>query len=77
MDGPHNRIFKEQRIARILRLKAAHYVLYDDKLYRRGYSMPLLKCVPPSEAKYIMDKIHDGICGNHAGGQSQMFKTLR
>ena len=34
--------------ARILRLKAALYVLYDDKLYRRGYSMPLLKCVPPS-----------------------------
>ena len=29
--------------ARILQLKAAHYVLYDNKLYKRGYSMPLLK----------------------------------
>ena len=27
--------------AQILRLKVARYVLYDGKLYRRGYSMPL------------------------------------
>ena len=54
--------------ARILRLKAAHYVLYDDKLYRRGYSMPFLKCIPPTEAKYIMREIYDGIYGNHTGG---------
>ena len=54
--------------ARILRLKAARYVLYDDRLCKRGYSMPLLKCATPSEAKYIMREIHEGICGNHIGG---------
>ena len=31
--------------ARILRLKVARYVIYDNKLYRKGYSMSLLKCV--------------------------------
>ena len=40
--------------ARILRLKATHYVFYEDKVYRRGYSMPLLKCIPLFEAEYIM-----------------------
>ena len=40
--------------SRILWLKAARYVLYDNKLYKRGYSMPLLKCATPSEEKYIM-----------------------
>ena len=63
--------------ARILRLKAVHYVLYDDKLYMKGYSMPLLKCIPPSEAEYVMREIHEGICGNHAGGQSLAVKALR
>ena len=52
----------------ILWLKATRYVLYNDKLYRRGYFMPLLKCVTPSEAKYIMREIHEGTCVNHAGG---------
>ena len=63
--------------ARILWLKAALYVLYDDKLYRRGYFMPLLKCATPSEVKYITREIHEGTCGNHAGGQSLAFKALR
>ena len=63
--------------ARILWLKADHYVLYDDKLYRRGYSMPLLKCITLSEVKYIMREIHEGTCGNHTGGQSLALKTLR
>ena len=46
--------------------KVAHYILYDNRVYRRGYSMPLLKCVTPSEAKYMLRKIHEGTCGNHA-----------
>ena len=63
--------------AQILRLKAARYVLYNYKLYRRGYSMPLLKCVTPSEVKYIMRENHESTCGNHAEGQSIAFKALR
>ena len=55
--------------AQVLRLKATRYVLYDDKLYRRGYSMPLLKCVPPSKAEYIMREIHEGICGRSQCGE--------
>ena len=60
-----------------MRLKAARYVIYDDKLHRRGYSMPLLKCVVPSEVEYIIREIHEGICENHIGEQSLAFKTLR
>ena len=63
--------------ARILRLKVARYVLYDDKLYRGGYSMALLKYVTSSKAKYIMRKINKGTCGNHVGGQSLEFKAPR
>ena len=54
--------------ARILRLKASRYVIYDDKLYRRGYSMSLLKCVTPFEANYFIREIHESIFGNHTGG---------
>ena len=34
----------------ILRLKVARYILYDDKLYKRDYSMPVLKCISPLDA---------------------------
>ena len=45
--------------ARILRLKVAHYVLYNNKLYKRGYFMSLLKYVTPSKVKYIIKEIHE------------------
>ena len=52
---------EEKTKAHILRLKASHSVLYDDKLYRRGYLMPLWKYVLPTEEKIIMWEIHEGI----------------
>ena len=36
---------EDKKKARLLRLKAARYTLYDDQLYKRGFSTPLLKCV--------------------------------
>ena len=63
--------------ARVLRLRAMNYAIYDNKLYRRGYSMPIVKCVAPLEVEYIMREIHEDICRNHAEGQSLPFKTLR
>ena len=50
---------------KILRLKVAHCIIYDNKIYIRDYSMPLLKCVTPFEADYIMKEIHEGICRVH------------
>ena len=63
--------------AHILQLKVCFYVLYDDKLYRRDYSILLLKCVLPIEVKNIMWEIYEDTCGNHAVGQSLKFKALR
>ena len=68
---------KDKIEARIVQLKVALYMLYDDKLYKRGYSMPHLKYVTLSEAKYIIRDIHEGTCRNHLGGQSLAFKALR
>ena len=68
---------EEKTEACILGLKTARYVFYDDKLYIRGYSMPLLKYVLLTEAKNIMWEIHEGTCRNHARGQSLAFKALR
>ncbi|XP_075640595.1 uncharacterized protein LOC142612386 [Castanea sativa] len=32
--------------------------------------MPYLKCVDEEEAKYILQEVHEGICGDHAGLRS-------
>ena len=68
---------EDKRKARLLRLKVVRYTIYDDRLYKRGFSTPLLKCVDLEKGNYILQEIHKGICGNHAGGQSLVYKALR
>ena len=46
--------------AKILRIKPARYVIYNEKLYRGGYSMPLLRCV-----KSLKRELHENIYENH------------
>ncbi|RDX85849.1 Retrovirus-related Pol polyprotein from transposon opus, partial [Mucuna pruriens] len=44
-----------------LRREAAKYTLIPQKLYRRGFSYPLLKCLDLDEVEYAMKEIHKGI----------------
>ncbi|XP_074347107.1 uncharacterized protein LOC141685931 [Apium graveolens] len=57
----------EKNEARRIKYKTARYVIYDGILYRRGFSMPLLKCIDGDECNYILREVHEGICGNHSG----------
>ncbi|GAU37759.1 hypothetical protein TSUD_102760 [Trifolium subterraneum] len=60
-----------------IRKRACSYVLLDDKLYRRGFSIPLLKCVDETRVEFILQEIHEGINGQHIGGRSLARKALR
>ncbi|KAL5540605.1 hypothetical protein UlMin_043180 [Ulmus minor] len=52
--------------ARKLRRRSAHYAYKYEQLYKRGYSVPLLKCITPERGLYVMQEIHEGVCGNHS-----------
>ena len=51
--------------------------ILNDALYKRGFSMPYLKCVNEEEARYILEEIHGGICGDHVGPRSLVNKVVR
>ena len=52
-------------------------MILNDTLYKRGFSMPYLKCVDEKEAKYSLEEIHKGICRDHAGTRSSISKVIR
>lgn len=56
---------------------AARFTILNDALYKRGFSIPYLKCVEEDEAKYIMEEVHEGICGDHMGPRSLASKIVR
>ena len=60
--------------AKKIKKKAARFTVLNDTLYKRGFSMPYLNCVDEDEAKYILEEIHEGVCGDHAGPRSLVSK---
>ena len=56
---------------------AARFTILNGTLYKRGFSMPYLRCVNEEEAKYILEEIHEWICGDHAGPRSLISKVIR
>ena len=68
---------EERTKARKLMYQIPRYTIIDGRLYRKGYSMPLLRCVTPPEAKKILEEIHEGFCGDHTGGHSLSKKIIR
>ena len=45
---------EDRNEARKVQINAAHFVLINNALYRRGYSLPYLRCVNKEEVNYVL-----------------------
>ena len=63
--------------AKKIKKRATRATILNDILYKRGFSMPYLKCVNEEEAKYILEEIHEGIWRDHAGLRSLVNKVIQ
>ncbi|XP_062088909.1 uncharacterized protein LOC133795475 [Humulus lupulus] len=61
---------------KLLRLRAQRYSIIHGKLYRKSFNGPYLRCLCPSEAKKLLEEIHEGACRNHTRGRSLAHKAL-
>ncbi|RDY11149.1 Gypsy retrotransposon integrase-like protein 1, partial [Mucuna pruriens] len=60
-----------------IRKEAPKYTLVEQHLYRRGFSYPLLRCVDNDEALYVIQEVHEGICGTRIRGRALAGKIAR
>lgn len=51
-----------------VKIWSSRYLLLNDTLYKRSFTLPLLRCLLEEEADYVLQEIHEGICGSHSGG---------
>ncbi|GKV11062.1 hypothetical protein SLEP1_g22348 [Rubroshorea leprosula] len=68
---------EDKQEAMKLRKKASRYTLVDGVLYKRSFSLPLLRCLNPYEAEYALREVHEGVCGSHIGARTLAHKVLR
>jgi len=61
----------------VITKKAAPYVLIADDLYKRGFTTPLLKCLGKEQSEYVINELHNRICGIHSGYKTLAAKVIR
>ncbi|XP_065017249.1 uncharacterized protein LOC135643811 [Musa acuminata AAA Group] len=67
----------DEASARRLRHTHAWYTEVGERLYKRSFSYPLLRCLEPDEAQTVLAEIHEGVCREHIGGRTLAHKILR
>ncbi|XP_073153892.1 uncharacterized protein [Henckelia pumila] len=60
----------DNKKAKEVKRRALRFVMIDQILFKRSLSQPLLKCLGPDEANYVLQEIHEGSCGSHLARQS-------
>ncbi|GAU40405.1 hypothetical protein TSUD_136520 [Trifolium subterraneum] len=73
----HGTLPNDEKEAATVKRRSWSYTILDNKLYRRGFSIPLLKCADEATADYILREIHEGINSQRLGGRSLARKALR
>ncbi|GKC74039.1 reverse transcriptase domain-containing protein [Tanacetum coccineum] len=68
---------EDKNEARALRMKINQYVLEGGVLFKKYYLVPMLRCVGPLQANYVIMEIHMGACGMHSGPRSEVAKAMR
>nr|GEV55873.1 reverse transcriptase domain-containing protein [Tanacetum cinerariifolium] len=64
-------LFAENKKARAVRLKSRWYAVINGVLYKKSFLEPLLRCVGPLQASYLMREIHKRPCNMHAGPRTE------
>ncbi|XP_068486781.1 uncharacterized protein [Phaseolus vulgaris] len=70
-------LLAEPAKAKAVKRNAGSYTLIDGKLFRQGYTHPVLTCVSGDLCTCILAELHDGICGSHVGQRSLSLKVVR
>ncbi|KAM2945379.1 hypothetical protein COP2_028300 [Malus domestica] len=72
----HGTLPNDKVQAKQIRYKVTRYLIINDQLYKRGFNLPYLRCLTPTEAETVLREIHEGVCGDHAGSRSLAHKAF-
>ncbi|XP_020225196.1 uncharacterized protein LOC109807079 [Cajanus cajan] len=68
---------KDKKEASLIQREAPRFVVINERLYRRGFSSPLLRCLTTSQTQRVMEEVHGSMCGSHIGGRALVYKVAR
>lgn len=73
----NGQLLEDNEVAKKVKTRASRYLFLDDTLYKKSFTIPLLRCLSEEEADYVLREIHEGIYGSHSRGRSIAHKAIR
>ena len=66
----------ESEVNKIYRIASCYWLSPDRKLHRRSFGGPYLLCIHLGKVNELLAKLHEGVCGGHAGGRSLAHRAM-
>ena len=66
----------EKEANKVRRMVARYWLSTNRKLYQRSFWGSYLLCLHPKRVNGLLAKLHDGLCGSHAGGHSLAHRAM-
>ncbi|XP_021739770.1 uncharacterized protein LOC110706177 [Chenopodium quinoa] len=73
----HGSLPDDEVQARKVKKDANWYVVINGELNKKGFSKPLLRCIPEWKLERFMEEAHSWICANHIGGKAVGVEVVR
>ncbi|GKD82333.1 reverse transcriptase domain-containing protein, partial [Tanacetum coccineum] len=68
---------EDQNKALALQMKIGQYDMEEGILFKKSYLMPMLRCVGPLQANYVIREIHIGACSMNLKARSVVAKVIQ
>ena len=68
---------EDETLARQIIRRSKSMTILNGELHKRSVTGVFQRCVSPEEGKEILNEIHTGDCGHHAGSKSLVTKAFR
>jgi hypothetical protein len=68
---------EDKKKSRQVQMRSSRYIMIGNTLYKRGYTLSLLKCILKADANYVLRDIHEGVCGSHTGRRMLAHKAIK
>ncbi|XP_021770969.1 uncharacterized protein LOC110735102 [Chenopodium quinoa] len=73
----HNVLPSDKAEARKIKKDSVLFIIFRGMLYKRGFSLPLRRCITAYELARLIEELHEGDCENHAGGRSMSLEAMK
>jgi len=70
-------LLQDPKEANQIRKRYQWFMLYEGFLYKKAFTLPLLRCTTSKVGKKILEEIHEGECEAHIEGWSLATKALQ